>query len=177
MDCDTGPFVVGQFYRRPVAKMNCHVPNRPVYFDALLPILHTHVGDQTGTEHHHLDMRFMSNYLLRRLGLSPDTVVGAAPVPIEIARVRCFRAYIPTVKHMHLDSADSFVNLQKQESGKVMTCNKCPHQGCDLSSVLPNKVNGQFVLTCPCHGLQWSTDTGRLVPRATLSLKIRERKK
>ena len=36
----------------------------------------------------------------------------------------------------------------------------CPHQGTDLSGIEPDRHG---VVTCPLHGLKWSTRTGRIV--------------
>ncbi len=60
-------------------------------------------------------------------------------------------------------------HLEKVNQHKTMTCRKCPHQGTDLSSFLPDEEGN---LVCPAHGLAWNQNSGKLVPRKTLQEKM-----
>lgn len=150
---DEGPFVVGKEYVRPVIL----APN-----GYILAILDGHVGDVSKQFHYHADMRFVPfNYRI-----NPTVVLGVMGI-VGMARCLCVREHAPPIDCAR-DRKDqvAFRMVERQQRNKVCKGKVCPHQGCDLTTVKPNlSEDGHEVLTCPCHGLQWSTTTGEMVRR------------
>lgn len=41
-----------------------------------------------------------------------------------------------------------------------LKCNRCPHQGFDLTNIEPTEVDGKKIIICPGHSLAWDYETG-----------------
>lgn len=115
--------------------------------------------------HHRIDARFTSDDTFAKIGIRADTIWGVQGEVVTASFV-CVREHIPPPATL-LDPAQRWAIdlVEKLCAGRTATT-VCPHQGCDLSAVLPApNAEGVVVRTCPCHGLQWAADDGRLVPR------------
>lgn len=128
-------------------------------------VLHQHVGDISGEDHQHIDLRFASDEVLYELlTVMGGDLVACKPSPVVMREMLCYRAHAPVINYNRPQRA-SFLALQRNSVGLVMRNMVCPHQGCDLSQAARIKKQGEEVVVCPCHGLQWSVESGRLVRR------------
>lgn len=156
---DEGPFAVGKTYVRPA------VLARNIWF----PILHEHVGDLSGVHHFHADARFLSTRTYKQLGLHPALLFAIPLVDVDHqcnVQVKCVRQFIPPLKRLAEINVERLAIIEGRNKDKICNGKVCPHQGCDLTAVRP--TNGTKI--CPCHGLQWDMETGRMIPRQSLTV-------
>ena len=128
-----------------------------------LAILDYHRGDITGKDHYHIDVRFVSDFLLAKLGHDRSVALAAnGPRPVEMVFRKCRHDYVPIENFIgtEIPSDRAFAILERRNKKKTLNCStmKCPHQGCDLSGLGDGKE-----VVCPCHGLRWSLEDGRLL--------------
>jgi nitrite reductase/ring-hydroxylating ferredoxin subunit len=163
---------IGEKYLVPTVELP--IGNKNITF----VVLHQHVSDIGNEDHQHLDLRFISGqdleYIKRYYG--EDFLIefrACEPRPVTMREMVLHRQHVQ-IKFFG-DSRPSFMKLQKMAEKFTKTCDKCPHQGCDLSEAPVTKVGAKKVVVCPCHGLRWSLDTGELVkriPRKSLKSKL-----
>lgn len=128
-------------------------------------VLHRHVGDISGEEHLHLDLRFVSDDDLKKIEMRRDQILACGVVPVSIRSMVCCSSYVP-IKHFAGESRSKFLKLQRANAKNKMMCGVCPHQGCNLDFVDPVRIGKhKDALVCPCHGLTWSGETGNMIRR------------
>jgi len=155
-------FVIGRNYTRPCIKLP--VTNGVNFWFA---ILHTHYGDISGEEHHHLDMRFIPDRILRLLESSPNSILACGTEnKVEKKIRRCVReAATVELEALSTKQMAGIAVLQERNQNRRVDLSKlhCPHQGCRLEAT--TEVKGQSCYVCPCHGLAWAVESGTLVKR------------
>lgn len=161
-DLDTLP-TIGEYYSVP-----CIYSNLAKGQSAWVPILCRHIGDISGVDHYHADVRFMSTRRLKELDVPVDAVFGGMAegrfITIRRLKKKCFRQFPPIQKTIHENGVDAFELLQDMMRNTQKTCAVCPHQGVNLKQVPVIEYKGQKVQVCPAHGLMWGKD-GELVRR------------
>ncbi len=165
----TGPLTVGEHYR--VECLRTVLGKRRFW----VPILCSHVGDISGEFHHHIDVRFLTNYILKIKGVErPDHILGFKSCKSNKLRwvvKKCVRQF-PLVQVLeHFEEIDKLQEIVKNRSVDPKRM-KCPHQEMDLRQVPISTICGRSVRVCPAHGLAWDAETGepvkRLVDRITI---------
>ena len=154
-------YIIGQKYLVPTVLLWCPKLKRSIRF----VVLHEHVGDISGELHQHIDLRFSPDFALQFLKevMNGSDILACDPQKVTMKEMTCVRQF--SVKHISNDQRHGFFLLQEMCQNRVNTCNICPHQGFDLSTISATKIRGKEVLICPCHGLTWSVETGRMVKR------------
>ncbi len=150
---------VGNNYQVPCVKLdNEFIPIiNPVAVDE-------HFLNPMQLSHVHEDLRFRTDNELNSFYESDRNLLSLAPVPltilhkdndlIEHREFKCTR----TQDAFYINETN--MELQKSHAFKRMKCNKCPHQGTDLSSFSPDEDGN---VRCPAHGLTWNKKSGYLV--------------
>ena len=139
------------------------------------PMLDEHVGDITGENHFHFDTRFFGpNELEKMIELGAPKNISYSEIlagPVEKITARCPMSWRC---HRNFGASDvkktqNWHNLQEKvkEQGCVLDlkCKICPHQGLNLKTVRPVKIDGQKAIVCPNHHLAWSAIDGSLIER------------
>lgn len=180
-------YETGKFYRVPCLYAR--------YFDivgwwpVIGPLHDDHGAVNFPWLHHHIDVRFISERMFRRLAhrgnwrpsvTSQQFFARSSPIqiavngknfmsrddvpPLELRRRRCARQW----EHApELDSKALWIpKLEAEFKERRLKNMVCPHRGADLST-LPIDRHG--CVECPLHGLRWHVATGKLVPRAEWS--------
>lgn len=154
-------YEVGKTYLVPTADLMLN--GRSVTF----VLLGNHVGEFSQEDHSHLDRQFIPDDVLAEIReiRGGDQMIAGPPTHQRVLReMVCLRPYVP-IQHYPENVRWKFMAIQKTCQTKTMTGLVCPHQGCDLSQVPTSKVKGEEVVVCPCHGLRWSVETGKMAPR------------
>lgn len=153
--------VVGRRYRVP-----CMLVKVDPGFRCYMPVLHSHVGEVSGRQHSHIDLRFITDFQIRKLGIKLNEITAATTVgKVIYRRKKCVRLH-PVIQNYHPEQENAVRIVEPQVAEKRLNLETliCPHQGCSLDNVEPTEFRGQNCLVCPCHGFAWSTKDGSLVP-------------
>lgn len=154
------PPVVGQFYLVPT-----------VYYEWFNKIRHWPIvgaihndADRffLKADHYHLDVRFTPAWALNMRPFAAPLIElpNCGPLPsIKFRAIRCHRL-MPVYPH---HDRKEIIGIQKDYAGQQCTHGKggwiCPHRKFSLGSLEP--IDG--VITCPLHGLQINSKTGRVI--------------
>ena len=155
-------YIIGQSYLLPTVRLSLKDGN---IYDMV--VIHEHVGDISGENHIHIDLRFFTKEMWAFAGdLLPTEILACDNFPsIVMKEMVCQSEYVP-IKHFRGKIGRSgFFQIQKNNQDRCVVNNLCPHQGCDLSNIPATKINGKEAIVCPCHGLTWDAETGKMLKR------------
>ena len=156
------PLIVGETYW-----VKCLYQYGPDAKKDWWPILSSHVGDISGTEHWHIDQRFLID---SQMELVEETALAKGIYACEkcdkdnlMWRVRkCQRDF----EDLYPPEANrNWRILQVRLRHKKMENEICPHMRFNLNQVKPVTVKGKLCKVCPNHRITWSTEDGSLVRR------------
>lgn len=143
--------------------------------------------------HVHIDMRFVTEEELEAMGWEPKTQ-GAVTVGLnekfgnhikdtkllgdhafvklstgEHGRLRKTWDVRPCLRQWTLypmkQGCPGRTRFEDRYEHAKMRNNVCPHHGFDLSTMVPEKIEGRMCRVCPGHRLVWDDKTGEMVRR------------
>ncbi len=164
---------VGTFHRVPCVTQMFGVTIRRHYYPAgtVWPVISGAHEDREiigfAAVHYHIDWRFVGkrNFqrsIIRDVGkvwgavIHEDTLTG----PPVLRKMKYQRNVPWTTDIINVPWLDA---LEIAHKDARLKCNTCPHRGISLTGI-PADEHG--VVVCPGHGLAWTREDGRLVPRA-----------
>ena len=175
LEIETTPttLIPGRYYRVPVVRAS-YCGSRLQWWPVIGPPHEDAEFIKFPSEHYHVDWRFLSASQQNRAveyanaygstSAKKDQVVFGFPITTDQIEGKksqyrkCRSADFPEYRilaswHKTLEN-----HYQSCTLGPAMIC---PHKGASLANIQP--VDG--VITCPLHGLRWSSDTGEMVRR------------
>lgn len=138
----------------------------------IMPVIgHLHEDKGHGLEemHYHLDWRFIPEGILqhqqeayKQLKWLKNTKNTHFYTPLTEKNIKGepFFNKMKYLRHFRkFPERETFNNLAEKYKDCTMKNMVCPHKGTNLTSCIP--VNN--VVICPCHGLKWNIETGKLI--------------
>jgi hypothetical protein len=168
---------VGSFYLVPCVQLfiNLHKKKPDWRWQPVIGPWHEDEDIGTPDHHFHLDIRFMEERFLSRLGPTIGRIHPArasVPVPtvpdptiapkITYRRIKMRR---PMPEFPGPCTAKFIVGLEVKFEHHQLKCRTCPHRGMPLDG-LPQDEQGRVI--CNGHGLRWNLNTGKLSPRSAI---------
>lgn len=119
-------------------------------------------------EHWHIDWRFVSQRLWKKVRVPAGTVISAkfTTLKVEMKRRKCLREepYYPALGSRRCSGSGRPTwgeELEQKHAAARVKCLRCPHRNLPLD---PASVDVNGLVQCRGHGLRWHLRTGKLAP-------------